>query len=235
MYEEENYKISIDRMLEAMTDDVSLIYIDNPNNPTGQLLSLEQLERILQKADEKDIYVLIDEAYGDFVSKQQSAINIGAKYKNIIVLRTFSKGFGMAGVRAGYIITSKELNGYMNKVSNPYMMGEMSREIAAAALNEDDFLREHIGDFMRSKEMISANTGENLFMAETNMMVPICLLYHNNKSVNLAEEFLKRGIVTVPGTEFDNIGISCVRLRVPKLEEMEKLISVIKEINETEI
>ena len=64
---------------------------------------------------------------------------LGPKYKNIVIVRTFSKGFGLAGLRAGYIITAKELIRYIDKVSNPYMVSEPARVLSAAALSDRDF------------------------------------------------------------------------------------------------
>lgn len=228
----DNYAICVDRMLEAMSANYSLIYIDNPNNPTGQLLEVAQLERILKRAEELDIQVIIDEAYGDFVSKRESALMVGEKYGNIITLRTFSKGFGMAGVRAGYIVTSKELNSYINKVSNPYMMGELSREIAAAALREDSFLLSHVKEFKDSKEALRNACGNNIFMAQTDDRVPICLLYHRDEMTDLQREFVKHGIVTVSGSDFEQLGKASVRLRVPKADAIDRLVRAVHAINE---
>ena len=87
----------------------SFVYIDNPNNPTGQFLSNAELERIISKCEEMKVYAIIDEAYADFIPREESAVMLGPKYSHMISVRTFSKGFGLAGARAGYIITNKEL------------------------------------------------------------------------------------------------------------------------------
>lgn len=134
---EDNFKEDVDRLISAITKDTSFVYIDNPNNPTGQVLSNEELGRILSRCEELSVYAIVDEAYADFIPREESAVMLGPEYNHMISVRTFSKGFGLAGARAGYIITNKELVKYIKKVSNPYMMNEMSRAITAAILNYD--------------------------------------------------------------------------------------------------
>ena len=73
------------------------MYIDNPNNPTGQVLSNEELGRILSRCEELSVYAIVDEAYADFIPREESAVMLGPKYNHMISVRTFSKGFGLAG------------------------------------------------------------------------------------------------------------------------------------------
>ena len=84
---------------------VNLIYIDTPNNPTGQILDKKDAIKLLEYTRNLGIGVIIDEAYGDYLSKEHSCIDLVDKYENLIVIRTFSKGLGLAGIRAGYIIS----------------------------------------------------------------------------------------------------------------------------------
>ena len=82
-------------VVDAISADTSLVCIDRPNNPTGQTLTLAEVEQILARCEQLGVYCIVDEAYGDFIPREESAVTLGPKYKNIIIVRTFSKGFGL--------------------------------------------------------------------------------------------------------------------------------------------
>src|SRR5699024_4459156 len=86
--------------------DYKLLYLDNPNNPTGQIIPIEEIEFIVKKAAENSTCVIVDEAYGDYMDQQSSAISLVHKYENLFVVRTFSKAYGLAGMRIGYVVAS---------------------------------------------------------------------------------------------------------------------------------
>ena len=219
----------------------NFIYIDNPNNPTGQMIDIKDIEKIVSKALKNDITVIIDEAYGDFMPKRNSAIRLCEEYPNLVVVRTLSKGFGLAGMRAGYIIACKELIHCMNKMVNPYMVGELTREVAAEALKHDDFIKKSKKDFASMKRRIRRALGctkENpggasgrLHMAETLDTNSLLLLYHDDRNIDLKQEFFKRGVLVIDGYDFKGLDSSSARVRLPVKEEFPKLLRAIKEIN----
>ena len=232
----------------------NFIYIDNPNNPTGQCIDIADIEKIVAGALKKDITVIIDEAYGDFMPKENSAVQLCEKYSNLVVVRTMSKGFGLAGTRVGYIIACKELIHCMNKMVNPYMVGELHREIAAEALKHDDFIEKSRTDFAAMKAEIREvlnpsvvkkhkKNGEvitkkvpgpasgRLHMAETLDTNSLFLLYHDDPNINLKKEFYDRGVLVIDGYDFKGLDSSSARVRLPKYEEFPKLLDAIREIN----
>ena len=223
--------MEVSDLVDAISGDTSLVYIDRPNNPTGQTLPLADISRVLDKCEELGVYAIVDEAYGDFLPREESAVTLGPKYKNIIIVRTFSKGFGLAGLRAGYIITCQELIRYISKVSNPYMMSELSRELAAAALSDRTYADSHGPDFAAMKRSLRDACGRNLTMAETDDRVPICLLQHKNPRTDLQELLMAEGVLTCSGGEFEPLDRSSVRLRVPRAEEVDKLLRAVEKVN----
>lgn len=228
---EEGWRMEVSDLVDAISADTSLVYIDRPNNPTGQTLSLADISRVLDKCEELGVYAIVDEAYGDFLPREESAVTLGPKYKNIIIVRTFSKGFGLAGLRAGYIITGQELIRYISKVSNPYMMSELSRELAAAALSDRSYADSHGADFAAMKQALRDVCGGALSMAVTDDRVPICLLQHRDPRADLQELLMAQGVLTCSGGEFEPLDRSSVRLRVPRAEEMEKLLQAVEKVN----
>ena len=95
--EEEQFRFSVARFIEALRPEHTLVYLDNPNNPTGQMIPLADIEQLAQKAAAQDTMVIVDEAYGDFMPLENSAVALVNKYPNVIVVKTLSKGFGLAG------------------------------------------------------------------------------------------------------------------------------------------
>lgn len=223
--------MEVSDLVDAISADTSLVYIDRPNNPTGQTLSLADISRVLDKCEELGVYAIVDEAYGDFLPREESAVTLGPKYKNIIIVRTFSKGYGLAGLRAGYIITGQELIRYISKVSNPYMMSELSRELSAAALSDRSYAASHGADFAAMKQALRDACGGALSMAVTDDRIPICLLQHRDPRADLQELLLAQGVLTCSGGEFEPLDRSSVRLRVPRREEMGKLLAAVERVN----
>ena len=233
----------------------NFIYIDNPNNPTGQCIDIEEIETLVAKALKKSVMVIIDEAYGDFMPKGNSAVQLFSKYPNLIVVRTLSKGYGLAGLRVGYIIAHKEMIGYMKKMVNPYMVSEIAREVGAEALRHEDFIENCKADFAKMKaeigevlnpsivkkfknadgeEVIRKKAGPasgRLHMAETLDTNSLLLLYHEDKSINLKKEFYERGVLVIDGYDFKGLDSSAARVRLPIKDEFPKLLKAIEETN----
>ena len=219
----------------------NFIYIDNPNNPTGQCIDIADIERIVAEAEHYNITVIIDEAYGDFMSRDNSAVKLFAKYPNLIVVRTMSKGFGLAGMRAGYIIAHKDMIAYMNKMVNPYMVGELTREIAAEALRHSEFIEKSKADFAEMKKSLRQTLGcteecpagdsGRLHMAETLDTNSLLLLYHEDPELDLRDEFWKRGVLVIDGNDFKGLDSSSARVRLPVMDEFPVLLEAVKEIN----
>lgn len=228
---ENNFKMNIEDLIDTVDETYSLVYIDNPNNPTGQIFGCDMIKKLLDKCAELGVCVIIDEAYGDFMKKSNSSVQFLEDYENLIVVRTFSKGFGLAGLRAGYILASKMIISYMNKLSNPYQIGELTRELAASALKVGNNLDATMDEFSDAKSQIQKIIGNNLNMAETGMSVSICTLYHKDSNIDLQSEFLKYGVLTVPGAEFDGLDKSFVRVRMPKKSELPSLLDAIAKID----
>jgi len=163
-------KINLQAMLEAVDQDTKLVYICNPNNPTGTICEREALLEFVTKISQKTI-ILIDEAYLEF-TKQQSISNIVNENKNIIITKTFSKIYGLAGARIGYAIAHKTIiDNLGNLQSNTNNSVSVVSKLAAIASLKDDklvsncyLLNENVRQYTISElkklncECISSNT-----------------------------------------------------------------------------
>jgi histidinol-phosphate aminotransferase len=138
-------------------DDV--VFLCNPNNPTGQYLGKDEVELILEAAERVDALVVLDEAYVDFVRNTFPAYDLPAR--NMIILRSLTKSFGMPGVRIGYAISSVENIKEMRKIKVPWSVSVFAQRIGAAVIGVegDDFLAQTREKIERSKEKIEKAFG----------------------------------------------------------------------------
>lgn len=122
-----------------------LIWIDNPNNPSGKVISKYALEEVITTAAENNVFVVIDEAYGEYSDTDEniySAADFTKKYDNVIVLRTFSKAHGLASIRIGYCIcSSKPIIDAIKLYRHNFPISKMSLDIAEIAFSDDEFIR----------------------------------------------------------------------------------------------
>ncbi len=229
---ENNYAFDCEAFLKRLTAGHKMVFIDNPNNPTGQVIPLAEIRQIASAAARLGIGVVVDEAYGDYMAKENSAINLLDDFDNVVVLRTFSKGFGLAGMRAGYMFAScGELSGALTKVTDPYSVCVLSRLLAQTALGSLDFLQQVNEKAKELKGKILAENWKNLTVSATGEQVPIMLLSHRNSAVDLAAALAQRGIKVISGLEFSGLSKNSVRFRIPQEKDFAKVIEALREVD----
>ncbi|MDD5411761.1 MAG: histidinol-phosphate transaminase [Methylobacter sp.] len=140
-----NYGHDLDTMLQRVTDKTRVVFIANPNNPTGTLLSQASVESFISALPESCVCVL-DEAYFEFVRTVESVNSIDwlKKHPNLIVTRTFSKAYGLAGLRVGYGLSSPQMADILNRVRQPFNNNALALVAAEAALTDFEHLKNTI-------------------------------------------------------------------------------------------
>ncbi|WOD19194.1 histidinol-phosphate transaminase [Paraburkholderia kirstenboschensis] len=135
------YGHDLDAMLAAIADDTRLIFVANPNNPTGTFIEGSKLEAFLDKVP-RNVAVVLDEAYTEYLpaEKRYDSIEWVRRYPNLLVSRTFSKAFGLAGLRVGFAIAQPELTDLLNRLRQPFNVNTLAQAAAIAALNDQAFL-----------------------------------------------------------------------------------------------
>lgn len=137
-----NYGIDLDETINAISNKTKLIWISNPHNPTGTLLSEEEIISFLDKVPEH-IYVVLDEAYIEYVySNKPDSLKIYNKYKNVIILRTFSKAYGLAGARVGYGFARPEIYEKLSLGLGPFDVNTYAQTLACAVIDCDSYVKE---------------------------------------------------------------------------------------------
>ena len=128
-------------MLAAITENTKLIFVANPNNPTGSFIPGQRFEQFLSQVP-SHIVVVLDEAYNEYLNPEQQydAIAMARQYPNLIVSRSFSKAYGLAGLRLGYAVSQEELTDLMNRIRQPFNVNSLAQAAAIAALQDTEFL-----------------------------------------------------------------------------------------------
>ena len=138
-----NFGHDLEAMLAAIRPDTHVVFIANPNNPTGTMLTAAELETFLRRAP-KNVIVVLDEAYNEYLDPALRCPSIEwiADFPNLIVTRTFSKVYGLAGLRVGYAVCNPEVAALLNRVRQPFNVNNLAIVAAVAALTDHDFLRD---------------------------------------------------------------------------------------------
>lgn len=138
-----DWKYDLESMLEAITEKTKLIWLCNPNNPTGTIFTDSELSDFLKRVP-KDIVVVYDEAYSEYVESDEypkDSLKYLSKYENMIVMKTFSKAYGLAALRVGYSFASESIIENINKVRGPFNVNSIAQAAAIASIKDEDFLK----------------------------------------------------------------------------------------------
>ncbi|AWH77902.1 TPA: histidinol-phosphate transaminase [Clostridioides difficile] len=219
----EDYKYDLQGILDRITDKTKLICVCNPNNPTGTIVDDKELEEFLKKVPE-NIITILDEAYIEFLTVPNYVD--GLKYVrenyNVIVTRTFSKIYGLAGLRVGYGIAKDEIIRTLFTVKEPFSANRVAISGATAALDDEEFIKEtyelnRVGMAYFKEEF--TKMGFDVVDSQSNF------LYVDMKTdiPKLFEDLKKRGFVIRPSATH-------ARVSIGTMEENKKFVAVLKEI-----
>ena len=180
-------------MLKNLDDNISLIILCNPNNPTGNIINQRDVELFLDN-NAADFPIIIDEAYFEYTGN--TLVDLIDKYNNIIIIRTLSKAFGLAGLRVGYIIASKSTISLLNKVRPPNSVGIISVNLAQIALNDINWMKNNVSYIMKEKKLFEEKLSQlnkvSIIPSHSNFML---IKFDNKDGSQVHSELLNNGIV----------------------------------------
>ena len=223
-----NFKIDLDEISKAITSRTKVIFINNPNNPTGSVVSHEEMLRFLKEIPE-DILVILDEAYIEFVSEATTArgLELLKERPLLFVLRTFSKVYGLAGLRIGYGFGSREVIDYMNRVRQPFNANTLAQVAANAAIDDTAFVSktlkvvsEGLGYLYEKIE----DMGLEFIPTQTNFF----LIKVPEKGKKVYELMLREGVIV---RSMDSYGLTeYIRINAGLPEENERFAGALKKV-----
>ncbi|MCM3637687.1 histidinol-phosphate transaminase [Sporosarcina luteola] len=192
--------------INAINDRTAIIWVCNPNNPTGSLIPKAELESFLEQVPE-NILVVLDEAYFEYVTVSDHIDSIGLidRFPNIIVLRTFSKAYGLASFRIGYAVGSSDIITELNKVRNPFNTNTLAVAVATKALEDDAFIdmcRELNAKQRKRYKSFANEKGIHMYDSETNFV----LMEVPGDADEASEFLLKHGYIIRSGNALGTPG-----------------------------
>lgn len=221
--------VDLKKVLSALTPDTKVIFIANPNNPTGNMIPPEHIKSFMKKIRD-DVVVVFDEAYYEYASylgNFMDTLEYVKEGRNVVVLRTFSKIYGLAGLRVGYGFTTPEICEAIWKVRLPFNINSMAQVAAIHALDD----KEHVERTLKvTKEGLDflASEFNKLGLKYTKSFTNFLMVNFQDKAKMVYDELLKNGIVTRP---LDPYGLhDHLRISIGKMEANIKLIDTLKEI-----
>lgn len=145
----------LDAMADAITDRTRMIFICNPNNPTGTVVRRAELERFLDRVP-GDVLVVLDEAYKEFIRDPEvpDGIEIYRDRPNVAVLRTFSKAYGLAGLRVGFAVAHEPVAAALRKTAVPFGVSQLAQDAAVASLRAEDELLGRVGSLVCERQRV---------------------------------------------------------------------------------
>ena len=217
-----DYQQDLEATLNAITPKTRLIFIPNPNNPTGTLVSQRAIDRFMSRVPE-NIVVVFDEAYFEFLDDPPDTLQYVHEERNVVVLRTFSKIHGLAGLRIGYAVARPDVIEVLHKTRQPFNVNSVAQAGALAALNDDAHLRE-------TKRVI--DEGRVYLQKQFSVMqIPFVPAVANFVMLNVGdgcavfEKLLRRRIIVRP---LKGYGLTeWVRISVGTMEQNKKLIAAL--------
>lgn len=223
----EDYSIDLEALLARVEQEKTKVTVlCTPNNPTGNLVSNEIVEAVCQRA--RGI-VLVDEAYYEF--GQETAKELIKKYNNLVLLRTFSKAFGLAGLRVGYILADKEVITQLNRVKMAYNMNSFSQTAARVVIENIQYFQPLIDKIIDARSWLSSELaqipGIKVFPSRANYIFvrvegDAADIHHQLVAEGVLVRFLGNG----PGA------VNCLRITIGQKEENQLLIEKLKKVME---
>ncbi|WP_138160273.1 histidinol-phosphate transaminase [Peptoniphilus catoniae] len=152
----DNFHFDLDKMFEGVNEKTKIIWLCNPNNPTGTMLEEDKVIEFIEKVP-KDTLIVYDEAYREYVSSDKypkDTVHFFQKYENVLTVKTFSKIYGLAGLRIGYVIGNKDIISALDKTRQPFNANALAQVAAIAALDDEDFIKKVYETNLEGKEYL---------------------------------------------------------------------------------
>jgi len=212
------------KVLDKINSRTKLIVIVNPNNPTGTIMQDEDIIKILEKA--KNSIVLIDEAYNRFYGK--SAKEMIKKYDNLAVIQTFSKTYGMPGLRIGYVISNQAVCTNLRKVLPPFSVNTLALIASAAALDDEDFIDDCVREIRKNRAYLESELrllGIKVAESEANFI----LADFGDACGRVCEELKQKKILVKNRSAYPLLS-GCIRIGIGTRSQCELLVMELKKI-----
>lgn len=221
-----DFDLDLDAFPKTFDATTKIIFLCSPNNPTGNLLDPAKIIEVLKR-----FYglVVIDEAYIDFAKKQSFTKEL-KKYPNLVILQTFSKAWGLAGLRLGMCYASEEIIRIMNRIKYPYNVNVKTQELALEALAEENKKNKYVKEILKQREQLVQNLlrlalTEKIYPSDANFV-----LVQVKDAHGTYQYLMDQGIIVRDRSKVV-LCYNCLRITIGTPEENKKLLSALKTFN----
>lgn len=221
--------LDLEGMLEKVNEKTRMVFITNPNNPTGAWIDKNNLDSFLDRLPEH-VLVIMDEAYVEFVSKDKQFTTAAKEYIDtgrLVALRTFSKAYGLAGLRIGYGVMSKELALVLHRIRQPFNASIPAQTGALAALDDKDFLEKSVTLIQTELEFLYEKIGE-MGLRYHRSQANFFLIELGRDAYEVFNKMLKEGVIIRAMASYGFP--TCIRVNAGTRPENEKFIEALKKV-----
>jgi histidinol-phosphate aminotransferase len=221
------FKYDLDAIRKLIDPKTKVVFISNPNNPTGTYVTRYELEPFVKELPD-DVILVIDEAYDTFIDVDDFPVTMKyIKNKPVIILKTYSKAYGLAGLRIGYAITSPELAAFMEKARQPFNTNMLAQAAALAALDDKKFLQKTRKLILEGKAFIYDSLNK-LGVSYVPSVANFILVDVGRDGVDVFNRMLNRGVIV---RDMKQYGLkNFIRVTVGTKKENERFIKVLKKV-----
>ena len=230
---ENKFKLDVEELKADLTDEIDLFFLCNPNNPTGNFISKEEVKQILKHNEKHNIFTIIDEAFVDFLDRNITAISLLKEYDKVFILRSLTKFFAIPGLRLGFGIGKQGLIDKMNGFKDPWNVNILAQKAGEIILNQDEYIK-------LTKKVIYK---EKLFLYQELKKIENIEVYYPNanyifidlknigyNSTAVYEKLAKKGILIRNCFNYRGLDDNHIRIAVKSREDNKKLIDKLKKL-----
>ena len=225
----EGYVHDLDAMLEEVTVATQLLIVNNPNNPTGTYLPAERIGGFLESVPDR-VTVIIDEAYIEYqaVDDPDATLDLLPEHHNLVLLRTFSKCYGLAGLRVGYALCSPQFRAAVDAVRQPFSVNTIAQAAATEAIRHQDDVADRVEKNVVERAFVEEGLNEMGFATADSQANFSWLELGDLDEAELVESLAKAGVAVRPGTALGGPG--CLRVSYGTRAENERFLSALGEL-----
>lgn len=222
-----NFGHDLDAMLAAVTDKTRIVFIANPNNPTGTLLAKAELRAFLAKVPEH-VLVVLDEAYDEYLpaeSKSEALLWL-KEFSNLLISRTMSKAYGLAGLRIGYGVAAPEVADLINRVRQPFNVNSVAQAAAVAALSDEDFVQRTYA--LNQAGMAQITQGLTSLGLDYIPSYGNFVSFHVTDAARVYQQLLKAGVIVRPVAAYEMPDY--LRVSIGLYAENDRFLEVLEQV-----
>jgi len=224
-----NYKVTVSSICDQLTPATKLIYIANPNNPTGSYLSKMEIKKLMSIIP-KNVIVVIDGAYAEYVEADDYDVgfSFAKEYDNIVITRTFSKAYGLAGIRLGWCYSGSKIASILSRVKGPFNTNTPAQRLAMLALQDQEHIAKIVKENRNNKEWFEQELNR-IGIKTITSHANFSFIESTSKMANLITQSLEKKGILIRQLQSYNLP-NCLRISIGKLKDMKKIIAVIEEL-----